>query len=120
MWNSVYRTPTECWQKTSHFPKGKKIPTYLGRAKEKEKKETKELRWDQPLWEGGVKDEKFPHTRKPPYGRDGVGAFGASEERATTEMWRAEHRDSHMEDQCRPALTNLRCLSADKRVGVGS
>ena len=40
MWNSSYRTPTECWQKTSDLPKGKKLPTYLGRAKEKT--ETKE------------------------------------------------------------------------------
>ena len=32
-----YRTPTEHWQKTSDFPKGKKISTYLGRAKEKRK-----------------------------------------------------------------------------------
>ena len=39
-WNNSYRTPTECWQKTSDFPKGKKLPTYLGR--EKEKTETKE------------------------------------------------------------------------------
>ena len=37
MWNSSYRTPTERWQKTSDFPKGKKLPTYLGRAKEKRK-----------------------------------------------------------------------------------
>ena len=37
MWNNSYRTPTECWQKTSDFPKGKKLPTYLGRAKEKRK-----------------------------------------------------------------------------------
>ena len=29
MWNNSYRTPTECWQKTSDFPKGKKLPTYL-------------------------------------------------------------------------------------------
>ncbi|XP_060024874.1 cyclin-D1-binding protein 1 isoform X1 [Lagenorhynchus albirostris] len=34
-WNNSYRTPTECWQKTSDLPKGKKHPTYLGRAKEK-------------------------------------------------------------------------------------
>ena len=40
MWNSSYRTPTEHWQKTSDLPKGKKLPTYLGR--EKEKTETKE------------------------------------------------------------------------------
>ena len=42
MWNNSYRTPTECWQKTSDLPKGKKLPMYLGRAKEKrKKKETK-------------------------------------------------------------------------------
>ena len=40
MWNNSYRTPAEHWQKTSDFPKGKKLPTYLGRAKEKT--ETKE------------------------------------------------------------------------------
>ena len=37
MWNNSYRTRTECWQKTSDFPKGKKFPTYRGRAKEKTK-----------------------------------------------------------------------------------
>ena len=42
MWNNSYRTPTECWQKTSDFPKGKKLSMYLGRAKENEKTETKE------------------------------------------------------------------------------
>ena len=35
MWNNSYRTPTERWQKTSDFSKGKKLLTYLGRAKEK-------------------------------------------------------------------------------------
>ena len=33
MWNNSYRTPTERWQKTSDFPKGKKLPTYLSRVK---------------------------------------------------------------------------------------
>ena len=37
MWNSSYRTPIERWQKTSDFPKGKKLSKYLGRAKEKRK-----------------------------------------------------------------------------------
>ena len=41
MWNNPYRTPTERWQKTSDFPKGKKILTCLGRAKEKRKKRQK-------------------------------------------------------------------------------
>ena len=43
MWNDSYRTPTECWQKTSDFPKGKKLPTYLGRTKEKRKKRDKRI-----------------------------------------------------------------------------
>ena len=41
MWNNPYRTPTEHLQKTSDFPKGKKIPKYLCRAKKNEKTETK-------------------------------------------------------------------------------
>ena len=44
MWNNSYRTPTEYWQKTSDFPKGKKLPTYLGRAKEKSKKQKQKNR----------------------------------------------------------------------------
>ena len=43
MWNNSYKTPTECWQKTSYFPKGKKLPTYLGRAKEKTKNRHKRI-----------------------------------------------------------------------------
>ena len=43
MWNSSHRTPTECWQKTSDFPKGKKLPTYLSRAKEKRKSRDKRI-----------------------------------------------------------------------------
>ena len=31
------------WQKTSDFPKGKKIPMYLGRAKEKRKNRDKRI-----------------------------------------------------------------------------
>ena len=42
MWNNSYRTLTERWQKTSDLPKGKKLPTYLGRAKEKRKNRDKE------------------------------------------------------------------------------
>ena len=43
MWNTSYKTPTECWQKTSDLPKGKKHPTYLGRAKEKRKNRDKRI-----------------------------------------------------------------------------
>ena len=41
MWNNSYRTPTERWQKTSDFPKGKKVPMYLERAKERKKQRQK-------------------------------------------------------------------------------
>ena len=34
----LLQTPTEHWQKTSDLPKGKKLPMYLGRAKEKRDK----------------------------------------------------------------------------------
>ena len=43
MWNNSYRTPTERWQKTSDFPKGKELPTYLGRAKGKRKNRHKRI-----------------------------------------------------------------------------
>ena len=43
MWNNPYRTPTERWKKTSDLPKSKKLPTYLGRAKEKRKNRDKRI-----------------------------------------------------------------------------
>ena len=43
MWNKPYRTPTDHWQKTSDFPKGKKLPTYMGMAKEKRKNRDKRI-----------------------------------------------------------------------------
>ena len=42
MWNNSYRTLTECCQKTSDFPKGKKISMYLGGTKEKRKKKNRQ------------------------------------------------------------------------------
>ena len=64
-WNDSYRTPTECWQKTSDLKKGKKVPKYLGRAKEKRKNRDKRIGMGPAQWEGAVKEERFPHTRKP-------------------------------------------------------
>ena len=43
MWNNSYRTPTELWQKISDFPKARKLPTYMGRAKEKRKNRDKRI-----------------------------------------------------------------------------
>ena len=41
--NCSYRTITEYRQKTSDLPKGKKLPTYLGRAKEKRNNRDKRI-----------------------------------------------------------------------------
>ena len=58
-----------------------------------------------------MKDENFPHTRKPlHWRRRGVagGSFRAMEESTAIRVQRAKQRDSHTDDQCRPALTSLR------------
>ena len=43
VWNNSYRTPAECWQKTSDLPKDKKLPTYLVGQKKKEKNRDKRI-----------------------------------------------------------------------------
>ena len=43
MWNCSYRTPTERWQKTLDLPKGKTLPTYLDRTKEKRNNRDKRI-----------------------------------------------------------------------------
>ena len=63
-----------------------------------------------------MKEERFPHTRKPLHGRrlwvaEG-GSFGATEESAATGVRRAKRRDTRTEEWCQPALTSLRGLSA--------
>ena len=113
MWNNSYRTPTERWQKTSDFPKRKKLPMYLGSAKEKRKNRDKRTGWDLHL-----RRRSF-HTLGSPFtGGDGVGgavaggSFGATEDSTATGVQRAKQRDSHTEDRRQPALTSLRGLSA--------
>ena len=73
-----------------------------------------------------MKEERFPHTRKPLHGRklrvaEG-GSFGAAEESTATGVWRAKWRDSRTEDQCQPALSRPSGLSAHPpgRAGAGS
>ena len=73
-----------------------------------------------------MKEERFPHTRKPLHGQrlwvaEG-GSFGATEESAATGVRRAKRRDSRTEERCRPALTSPRGLSAQPagRVGLGA
>ena len=65
MWNNSYRTSTKRWQKTTDFPKGKKLPMYLGRAKEKRKNRDKRIGTGPEPLGGSVKEEKFAHARKP-------------------------------------------------------
>ena len=73
-----------------------------------------------------MKEERFPHTRKPLRGwrlrvAEG-GSFGATEESAATGVRKAKRRDSRTEDRCQPALTCPRGLSAypPGQAGAGS
>ena len=56
------------------------------------------------LREGAVKEERFPHTRKPlHWWRWGVGwwgSFRATEESAATGVRRAQRGDSRTKDRC--------------------
>ena len=50
-----------------------------------------------------MKEERFPHTRKPLHGQrlwvvEG-GSFGAMKESTATRVWRAKWRDSCTEDR---------------------
>ena len=73
-----------------------------------------------------MKEERFPHTRKPLHGRrrqvaEG-GSFGVIEESTATGVRRAKQRGSRTEDRRQPALTSPRGLSAHLLgwVGAGS
>ena len=118
MWNNSYRTPTECWQKNSDFPKGKKTPTYLGRAKEKRKKQRQKNRDGTCTSGGELWRRKSFHTLGSPFtdGDRGWGGQGwklrSHRGELINRVQRAKQRDSYTEDRCQPALTNLRCLSA--------
>ena len=73
-----------------------------------------------------MREERFPHTRKPLCGwrLRGVegGSFRVTEESAATGVQRAKQRDSRTEDLCRAALTSQRGLSAPPpgRAGLGA
>ena len=72
-----------------------------------------------------MKEERFPHTRKPLHGRRlrvaELGSFGAMEESAATGVRRAKWRDSRTEDRCRAALTREACLLPSRgRRGLGA
>ena len=125
-WNNSYRTPTECCQKNSDLPKGKKLPTCLGRAKEKRKNRDRRIGMGPAPVGGSCEGGKVStHTRKPLRGRrlqvaEG-GSFRATEGSTATGVQRAKRRDSRTEDRCRLTLTSPRGLSAHRpgRAGAG-
>ena len=73
-----------------------------------------------------MKEERFPHTRKPLHwwrrGLGGGGSFGATEESTATGVRRAKRRDSRTEARRRVALSSPRGLSAHPpgRAGLGA
>ena len=82
MWNNSYRTPTERWQKTSDIPKGKKLPTYLGRAKEKRKNRDKRIGTGPAPLGGSCEGRKVStHLEAPSRAETGSGKGEASEPR---------------------------------------
>ena len=110
-------------RRPQNFPKGKKLPMYLGRAKEKKKKQSQKKRdgtWTtgKELW----RRKRF-HTLGSPFTGGGGGwqggSFRATEESTATGVQRAKRRDSPTEDQCQPALTSPRVLSAHPPAGTG-
>ena len=123
MWNNSYRTPSERWQKTSDFAKGKKLPTYLGRTKEKRKKQRQKNKDGTCNTGRELRRRKSFHSLGSHFtGWDWGwwgGSFGATEESTTTGVQRAKRRDSCREDWCLPALTSLRGLFAHLPAGTG-
>ena len=103
MWNNTYRTSTEHWQNTSDFPKGKKIPTYLGRAKEKKKTQRQRIGMGPAPLGGSCEEGKvsthYEGLSLVETGWQG-GSFGATEESAATGVQRAKRRDSRTEERC--------------------
>ena len=70
-----------------------------------------------------MKEERFPRTLRGQRLRVAEGgSFGAMEESAATGVRRAKRRDSRTDDQCRPALTSPKGLSAPSpgRAGLGA
>nr|XP_058931093.1 succinate--CoA ligase [GDP-forming] subunit beta, mitochondrial isoform X2 [Kogia breviceps] len=55
MWNNSCRTPTECWQKSSDFPKGKVLVLQPGFRAEP-------LRWDSQVQDIGPPETSRPHV----------------------------------------------------------
>ena len=84
-------TPTEHLGTAGRRPqtsqKARNSPCTRVGQKKKEKTETKEQRWDLHLWEGALKEEKFPHTKQPLHcQKQGVGWGEASDPQGRTQQ----------------------------------
>ena len=125
MWNYSYRTPTECWQKTSDFPKCKKLPTCLGRAKEKRKNRDKRIGMDRTCTSGReLWRRKGFHTLGSPFtGGDGMGGgkLWSHGEEHSNRVQKAKWRDSQRisVDQHSPAW-KAHLLTCQSKWGLGA
>ena len=98
------------------LPKRQETPHVPGRAKEKRKNAGKRIGMGPAPLGGSCEGGKVStHSEAPSLAgtRGGRGvSCGATEDRAATGLQRAKWRDFHTEDQCQPALTSPRGLSA--------
>ena len=67
MLSNFHKTTSECWQRTPSTQKGSPFSSKGGRTKYNRQKERQESGTETHPGEGVVKEEKFPHTRKPCY-----------------------------------------------------
>ena len=100
MWNNFYRTPTECWQKTSDFKK-RQANLHTSRLRERRnEKENRQGNWDgicasgRELWR-----RKSIHTLRNPLTSGAGGSFRTSGERAAAGVQPAKCRE-FCRDQC--------------------
>ena len=65
MLSNFHKTTSDCWWRTLGTQQGSPFSSKWGRTKYKRQKERQELRMQTCPWEGVVKEEKLPHSRKP-------------------------------------------------------
>ena len=64
MLSKFYKTTYECWQRTSGTEKSRSLSSKTGRKNIKDEKRDKRGREGVASWEGSLKRETFPNTRK--------------------------------------------------------
>ena len=129
MWNNSYRTPSEHWQKSSDFQKGKLISTELSRAKDIRKKGdkgigTRNCTLGRELW----RRKSFHTLGNLLIGRDGE-SFGTSGGNTAADTKKTKQNSpqrclltstSHLETLvCMPSTATGRRLGAKSQVSQG-